>query len=558
MVCNLNFKNIPLRNSLLITIASVFFLLPTVTNVYIFDDEALIRDNASIGSIDKLPSFFTSNIFGDKETGPLYRPLLMTSLFLNRVIFGHHALAYHLVNLLLHALASLLFYQVLAGFFGHSYKSLIPALFFAVHFVHLDNVAFIINRSDIISLIFLFSGFLVLQKDKGWENYFKFSFSSLDEIGHGYILKTFSASICLFFAFLSKESSIPILIILLLFCFMKWLGYKQIPPWRPVGIGILIFFAFLSLYLVMRHQAIGGFGLGGAQATFFADRSLSSVVPTMSRVFADYIYSFFVPSSFSVDYSNYRISEGIFEWRAILSYVVHLAILSIAIWRYKKNSLLSFCILAFYITLLPVSQIIPFLDIKAMRFLYIPSIFFFLLVSMPLNYLRKESRYFRAVLVFYTALILFFGSFSFKYSNFFESGKILWSEMAKRSPDNLKIRFNLGNQLYKDGNYEDSIIFLEDLVKKKKDYIQAYTPLAISYAKIGKRDKAEAFFLEGLKINPDYPILNFNYAVFSYLNGDLNTAQRYITRAKNLSPSDGRIESIQRGIDVKISEKNKE
>ncbi|KAK9508073.1 hypothetical protein O3M35_007815 [Rhynocoris fuscipes] len=91
-----------------------------------------------------------------------YRPLCVLSFRLNYWACGHHPWGYHLVNLLLHCLATALVYRTARVFASPAPGP--TALLFAVHPIHTEAVAGIVGRADVLSTIFYLLSFLTYSR----------------------------------------------------------------------------------------------------------------------------------------------------------------------------------------------------------------------------------------------------------------------------------------------------------------------------------------------------------------------------------------------------------
>jgi hypothetical protein len=129
-------------------------------NTLIWDDELFSLGNRLAGvSWTEIAHFFTDPLWAAVgENKGLYRPLLLVSVALDIWIFGDWVAGFHLVNILLHVVATLTVYGFLRYLllFGEcepptsSYVALLAALVFAVHPVHTEVVNSVFNRSELL------------------------------------------------------------------------------------------------------------------------------------------------------------------------------------------------------------------------------------------------------------------------------------------------------------------------------------------------------------------------------------------------------------------------
>jgi Flp pilus assembly protein TadD len=114
---------------------------------WIIDDEHYVAENRLLDDVEGLGAIWTR-----PSSLPQYYPLVFTTFWLERQLFGLDPRAFHATNLLLHAAVTLLIWNVL-GRVG-SKTAWLAAAFFAVHPIHVDTVAWISERKNLLSALF--------------------------------------------------------------------------------------------------------------------------------------------------------------------------------------------------------------------------------------------------------------------------------------------------------------------------------------------------------------------------------------------------------------------
>ncbi len=125
---------------------------------FIFDDIHIVQNNPLVKDLDVV-TIFRSDYWHGLEYSGLYRPLTILSLAVNRLLFGEGAWGYHLVNVLLHALASCLLWSVLIRWGFSLLLALLAAMLFAVHPVHTEVVNIVVGRSELLVAVGLLAAF---------------------------------------------------------------------------------------------------------------------------------------------------------------------------------------------------------------------------------------------------------------------------------------------------------------------------------------------------------------------------------------------------------------
>jgi tetratricopeptide (TPR) repeat protein len=123
-----------------------------LTGTFTYDDKAIVRDNMRLRSPERVVDIFTTQYFGGaKGTGTAYRPLLLLSFAAQWWIHGGDPVPFHVVNVLLHAAATLLFAKLLLRLALPPPVAVGAALLFAVHPIHVEAVTSLVGRGETLS-----------------------------------------------------------------------------------------------------------------------------------------------------------------------------------------------------------------------------------------------------------------------------------------------------------------------------------------------------------------------------------------------------------------------
>lgn len=139
---------------LLLAALTVAVYWPVHTYPFVsYDDQQYVAQNPVVAgglSGDGLRWAFTSLAYASN-----WHPLTWISHMADVQLFGMNAGRHHLVNLLLHVANGLLLFLVLRGLTGAFWRSALAAALFAVHPLHLESVAWVAERKDVLSTFFL-------------------------------------------------------------------------------------------------------------------------------------------------------------------------------------------------------------------------------------------------------------------------------------------------------------------------------------------------------------------------------------------------------------------
>src|SRR5262245_30575032 len=126
-------------------IALVFWTYaPALSAGYIWDDDAYVTENRNLQTAEGL-----TRVWFLPRSSPQYYPVVFTSFWIERQVFGDTAAAHHAVNVFLHLVNALLLWAILRRL-GVAAAFVIATLF-AVHPVHVESVAWITERKNVLS-----------------------------------------------------------------------------------------------------------------------------------------------------------------------------------------------------------------------------------------------------------------------------------------------------------------------------------------------------------------------------------------------------------------------
>ncbi len=502
-----NTKNIFVIITIIILTALSY--INTLNNSFVYDDNTYVVENRQIRSILNIPKAFISSYPPDSKEQGLYRPLVTVSYIIDYAIWGLNPKGFHLTNLILHIIVSIIVYFLALQLIKTPWPSAIVGIVFALHPVHTEAVTWVVGRAEVMGGLFYFLSFLLYIKAEESASFKNrlFIFSNISY----------------FFALLSKE--IAITLPLLLFAYDYYFGLKtpspQPSPQRGEGVKrslkhFLPFIIITLIYIAIRYAVLSAFG-PQKDLSFTPDAGLYERFFTITVVIGYYIRLLFLPFNLTVDYVFPKIVSlnlpvliygGIFIFSLIIMLI-----------SYKRSRRFSFAILLFFITLLPVTNIIPIGELIAERFLYIPLISFSLLIGAGTDYFfnRFQLRLARGAGALFLAVLLAFYSLLTISRNYdWKDAFTLWKATIYTMPASSVAHNNLGVEYSKREQYVDAIVEYKKAIELSPAYSHALTNLGDAYLKTGLTDEAIDFYKKAIKAEPDFATAynNLGYAYF--------------------------------------------
>ena len=382
--------------------AAVLPFINALGNGFTVDDAYLVLGNRDIRSLSNLGSFFVtawggsidSQFYGAMNAG-YYRPLSMTLYAFEYKFFGYVPALWRALSVALHALISLLTYAIArrlaadtstANDAGRSKNeadgssALVAALIFAVHPVHSEVLNPATYQTTLLATLAVLCAFrLHLQP---------FSFTRACLI-----------ALALAAGILSKESALSAPLLLPLYDLLLRPNRERRRYHLPtylLSAGVCI------AYLAVRFSLLQSGGY-----SFFGEAPARFIVPTMLKVVVLYGQLLLFPLLLCPFYDWYLVppTDSLLDPGALGGLVVLVLLCPVAfvLWRRGRGTAL-FALAWVVVALLPVSQVVPLLNVAAERFLYLPSVGFCLLLATFAQWDGRGKRSFLILLLTLFAL----------------------------------------------------------------------------------------------------------------------------------------------------------
>ena len=339
------------RLYVVIAAAAVVVHLGVLWNDFVLDDLTIILANPVVHNLSGLWRAFGTSYFPLNIDVSAYRPLVVATYALDWTT--RSTAWFHAANLLWHAGASVLV-AVLARRWSGDAAGLVAGLVFAVHPVHVEAVANVVGRNELMAAVFtLLAVYAALERGSIWWS---------------------GAALAL--GLLSKENAIvvPGLIV------WAWLlGVRPAPPQRRLALFVTSWVVIGAAYLGVRAAVLGGFLRGpGNTAPVFLGQDALTVHLTAAAALADVARLLLFPLSLSADYSpDHRTAvHSMLDSRFVagLLAVAVWALLVVFAWR-RGRKVEAFGLGWIAIAYAPVANLLFQIQILvAERTLYLPSV----------------------------------------------------------------------------------------------------------------------------------------------------------------------------------------
>jgi protein O-mannosyl-transferase len=479
----LQFKKYWLLGAILII--TILAYLPVLNAGFVnLDDNGYIYENPDIisGGVASIFHFFTHFYVGH------YLPVTMLSFKIDHLIFGQNAHGYHFVNLLFHLLNCCLLFIFILKLFKNKMIAVIVAALFALHPIHVESVAWISERKDVLYVFFLL-----------WASLFYVKHISVGS-NRKYLLFSLFAFLL---ALLSKSAAVIFPFILILIDLITKRNFNKKLIWEKIPFFMLsVFFAILTLY----SQDVGGKG-----SEVFARFTGFDKLIFIFYAFGFYIVKLFMPVNLSAFHPFPDPLNGILPDSFYLSIFTTIIFLSILIWliyksfKKKNMTLILFGMLFYFFTTilylyLPVGRVVV-----AERFSYLSYTGLFLIFAIFINWLttKSKSRVINRIILISVVLVTLCLSFlSYQRTLVWRNGVALWENVLSVYPTDPVANKSLADAFTGYKNYTLALDYYKKAIKYDPSYTEAYYNMGNMNLKNNNLFQAINDYSKALELNP--------------------------------------------------------
>ena len=490
-------------------VLAVIYLLYAPTLSFQFtnwDDNHLLTENPLVRYLtpENVKKIFQTPFLGT------YVPLTILSFTLEYHWAGGQPFIYHLDNLLLHLGVTALVF-VLASRLGFSlWATVISALIFGIHPLHVESVAWITERKDVLySLLFLFS---------------LLAYDVYLETGRRRLF--LSALVLAVASMLAKPMAVSIPLIWLL-----WDWYRRRRLSGQVFVEKVILGAFLFPLALVTLRASEDI-INGVTRLKWAD---GVIVYLWNLTF--YITKFFYPYHLSPIYeppSPVALTNGHY----LGSVLFFFGILSLLVSNRSQRCFL-FAFLFYVFSILPVLRFgkMYVVGMVADRFMYLPSFGLCLLAGYLIDELRVRVKQ-KGTLWYtgYWASVFFLGvilvNSTWRQTRIWENGNTLWESVLKDRPHNITANINLADYLLKQGLATEKVVGLcRRVLASDPSFAPAHTNLSNALAQLGRFDEAIFHARQAIRLKPEEGVAYNNLGAALKEQGKYDEAIFYFQQA---------------------------
>lgn len=492
----------------------------TVTyNFVAYDDYVYVVDNPHIQEgLNKksLKWAFTSTYAN------FWHPVTWLSYILDVELFGTGPAGFHLSNIFWHYVNTLLLFAVFYRMTHALWPCLTVALLFGIHPLHVESVAWVSEKKDLVSTFFMMLAMgaygAYAKNQTRWR--------------YGAVTVLFAIGL------MAKPMIVTLPFVFLLLDYWplkrnRANGHEStqiLHAWRLVKEKIPFFFlaAVFSVVAVVAQQK------GGTLASTGEINFLFRIKNAWVSYFC-YLKNTVYPSELSIFYP-YPSAIPLWTAGAAAFFVLTM---TMTVLYFRRNCPWLVTGWFWYLgTLVPVIGLVQVGDFSmADRFSYIPLIGIFIMFAWTAQNVGDRRPRLRKWLVLFLSVAIFvLGVAGYRHAGHFRDSLTLFRHAIRMDPNNWLALNNLGVTYNEMGQHEKAIQCFQDALRIKPVFIEALNNLAGVFVKTGRMDEGLACYGRAIELMPDFPGTYYNLAVALDASGRLGDAERNYEKALKMDP----------------------
>ena len=442
-------------------------------------------------------------------------------------LYGMDSGGHHLTNLLFHLANALILYLVFKKMTGHLWRSGFVAAFFALHPLHVESVAWVAERKDVLSTFFW------LLTMGAYSRY-----AARPKIDR-YVV------VLLFFVMglMAKPMLVTLPFVLLLMDFWP-LGRLQ---WGPeIEAGHIKVSKSSALYLVVEKVPFFAITVVASIAAYITQRQ-GGAVPAMdfallkmqtANAIVAYI-SYIGKMIWPVKLAAYYPHPGMLPVWQVVGAGLFIACVSVfGVWRWRQFPYFAFGWFWFLGTFVPVIGFVKIGDFfMADRFTYVPLIGLFVIMAWGVPELVAQWRYRKIWLsALATVLLSILMVVAWKQAGYWKNDLTLFEHARQVTINNYAAHNHIGSALEKRGRPEEAVDYYLQALRIKPDYVKAHYNLAVVFSKQNRINKAVHHFSEAVRLKPDFEKAHLNLGNALLQQGRIIEAVNHYFEAIRIKP----------------------
>ncbi|MFA6582890.1 MAG: tetratricopeptide repeat protein [Elusimicrobiaceae bacterium] len=451
-----------------------------------------------------------------------YQPLTTLSFILERAVFGTNPPVSHLINILLHFINSVLVFELVKIIVSDRRKAFLAALLFSIHPMHVESVAWVAERKDVLYSVFYLAALTLYAR-----------YCAAEKIpARGRLAALALVSGLFVCALLAKAMAMTLPFALL---FLDYLGEKKLTLRRILEKVPFAALAFIFALLAVHTQGKSGY------IAAFSLQKLTGGICIASGNMLFYFWKFVTPVRLSVFYPYpgngvYSVPAHYYPAPFILAAALFL------LWHFgrKATPLAGWGIAFFTVTIFPCLQLVPVgFSLAAEHYTYLP--YLGLLIPLADAFWRQSDKLSgrgKQIMAFCCAFyLLALGGGAMARCFSWRDSVALWSGVLARYPSCTIALNNRGLAYSNSGRYALAVRDFAAAIKLDPKSAMFHSNMAASLAKNGDTAAALESARAAVELDPNNADALVNYGNLCLFKGEKEAARAAYHKALQISPA---------------------
>ena len=446
-----------------------------------------------------------------------WHPATWLSHLIDVQMYGLNAGGHHVTNLVLHIASTLLLFGFLRRATGAEGRSAFVAVLFAIHPLHVESVAWVAERKDVLSTVFLMATL------RAYVSYAE------HRTTRNYLIVTMGLALGL----MAKPMLVTLPVVLLLIDVWPigsvpssgWFSSPRVReklPWFGLA-------AIVGIATFIVQSQVGAVGT-------LAQLPLSFRLANAAVSYVRYVGQMLAPSGLTV---FYPYPPALPPWWQIAGAAVLIIGVSVLAIRERARRPYLFTGWFWYlITLMPVIGLLQSGDqLMADRFTYVPLIGLFIIAAWGgAEFLASEPQLREAAVPVAVAIVLLFSVVAHRQVQYWKNSETLWRRALSVTTGNHRAHAGLAEIFAQQGKTDDAIAEYRQALRIVADQPEWRNNLGLLYARQNKIAEAIGQFAIATRVRPDFVDARNNLgAMFARAGQHKNAIEQY-TEAIRLAP----------------------
>jgi tetratricopeptide (TPR) repeat protein len=447
-----------------------------------------------------------------------WHPLTWISLMADRQLYGMNPAGYHWTSVILHLMSTLVLFLALGRMTGQLWCSGLVAALFGVHPLHVESVAWVSERKDVLSGLFWMLGlwgYAWYAERPGWFRY-------------GWVVLFFVMGL------MSKPMVVTFPFVLLL---LDWWPLRRVSFGDDRGRFVSVFrengdesvrrFSGASVsWLILEKTPLLVLSVAASIITFLVQKEGNAVatleyLPLIDRLanaivsYAQYIVKMIFPFNLAVFYPH----PGAWAKPAVM---LSLGLISLISWfiflNVRRRPYLVVGWFWYLGTLVPVIGLVQVgMQAMADRYAYLPLIGIFIMIvwmmrdSVGVSASRRMTMGFVSMVILAALVVI-----THIQVGYWNDSVTLFGQALRVTENNPQAHKSLGDALRANKKFAEAISHYREAIRISPKYIEAYNNLGAAEMEQGKFGEAMSYYVSALKIDPNDGRVRFNRGVLYF------------------------------------------